>query len=126
MKSPKSFVALLSPALFLSDVCSAQADIYYDTTWAGPVRIAELDLNSSSANSSSGFNFVEATLVMPHLAIPQNPHQNVDGYTASFWIGLDGFLTSAESSGVRGLWQAGVIMSIWANGTTEYTGFYEW
>jgi hypothetical protein len=65
----------------------------------------------------------EATLVMPHLSIPKKPHKEVDEYTASFWIGLDGVLSSDI---VRGLWQAGVIMSVWPNGTTQYTGFHEW
>jgi hypothetical protein len=70
-----------------------------------------------------GFRLVEATLVMPHLALPENPRQQVDEYTASFWIGLDGLVSSNTA---RGLWQAGVIMSICDNGTTEYSVFYEW
>lgn len=103
-----------------------QEDIFYDETWAGPVRIAA---NKASVSPTSlGFTMVEATLVMPCLAVPQNPSQLVDQYTASFWIGLDGFLPSAETpaSPIRGLWQAGVFMSIWENGTTSYTGFHEW
>jgi hypothetical protein len=93
---------------------------FYDTTWAGPVQLAK-NLNTSS--NSSAFASVEATLVMPHLALPKQPRQLVNEYTASFWIGMDGFLSSETA---RGLWQAGVIMSIWDNGTTKYSGFYEW
>lgn len=80
----------------------------------------------------TGFNRVEATLVMPPLAIPKQPSQRVDQYTAANWIGLDGFVLSGEeepgvpATTVRGLWQAGVFMSIWENGTSDYTGFYEW
>lgn len=114
-------------------------DIFYDETWAGPVRLAvdEAPSNSTSvpspnATTGTGFNTVEATLVMPRLAIPKHPSQLVDRYTAAYWIGLDGFVMSGEgnevagSSTVRGLWQAGVLMSIWDNGTSDYTGFYEW
>jgi hypothetical protein len=107
-------------------VCTAQDPqypAYYDTTWAGPVLLAQ---NFNQSVNGSGFSLVEATLVMPRLAIPEKPHEQADEYTASYWIGLDGFLGSGSSGDVRGLWQAGVIMSIWANGTTEYTGFYEW
>lgn len=66
--------------------------------------------------------------MIPKLALPQNPREEVDEYTASAWIGLDGFLPSTSTSATvaRGLWQAGVIMSIWGNGTTQYSGFYEW
>lgn len=114
-------------------------DVFYDETWAGPVRLAVAETMSPSTNGSSsdattwiGFNTVEATLVMPRLAVPKHPSQRVDRYTAAFWIGLDGFVMSGEEeqgvvpSTVRGLWQAGVFMSIWDNGTSDYTGFYEW
>lgn len=114
-------------------------DIFYDETWAGPVRLAVADDTSTPTNSSSpnstawtGFDTVQATLVMPRLAIPKNPSKRVDRYTAANWIGLDGFVLSddedlaTQTSAVRGLWQAGVFMSIWENGTAEYTGFYEW
>ncbi|KAK9413009.1 hypothetical protein SUNI508_12204 [Seiridium unicorne] len=93
-------------------------DIFYDTTWAGPVRIAE-----RFNGTAGGYDRVKATLVMPQLYIPTKPHQESDEYTASYWIGLGGFLSSST---VSGLWQAGVIMSIWNNGSTEYKGFYEW
>lgn len=62
---------------------------------------------------------------MPRLSLPQNPRERVDQYTAFFWIGLDGFVPSTDGQ-VRGLWQAGVTMSLWDNGTTEYSGLYEW
>ncbi|KAH6668192.1 concanavalin A-like lectin/glucanase domain-containing protein [Halenospora varia] len=112
-------------ALPLGYICAAEGTPYapfYDTTWGGPVQIAE---NFNTSSNSSGFDSVEATLVMPRLALPQKPRQQVDEYTASYWIGLDGFLSSTVST-IRGLWQAGVIMSIFTNGTTEYSGFYEW
>ncbi|KAF5021014.1 hypothetical protein F66182_6945 [Fusarium sp. NRRL 66182] len=99
---------------------TSQYPLYYDTTWAGPVRFAD---NFNLSANSTGFTMVEATLVMPHLSIPTEPHTKVEQYTASFWIGLDGFLSSEV---IRGLWQAGVIMSVWPNGTTQYTGFHEW
>lgn len=114
-------------------------DIFYDETWAGPVRLAVTEMSSASANISSsnttteaGFDTVEGTLVMPRLAVPNNPSKRVDQYTAAYWIGLDGFVMSGDedegtgTSMVRGLWQAGVFMSIWENGTSDYTGFYEW
>lgn len=111
--------------LGFATACLSQ-EIFYDETWAGPVRLAP---NVASISPTSlGFTTVEATLVMPCLSIPENPSQLVDQYRASFWIGLDGFLPSTETpaSTVRGLWQAGVFMSIWENGTTSYTGFHEW
>lgn len=114
-------------------------DIFYDETWAGPVRLAATETTSASTNVSSsnstawtGFDTVEGILVMPRLAIPTHPSQRVDRYTAANWIGLDGFVLSGDedegtgTSTVRGLWQAGVFMSIWENRTSEYTGFYEW
>tara|TARA_R110002060_G_scaffold39416_10_gene50631 strand:+ start:344 stop:709 length:366 start_codon:yes stop_codon:yes gene_type:complete len=115
----------LVTALLLSSVHVASATPYspfYDTTWGGPVQISE-HFNASS--NYSGFNSVEATLVMPRLSLPQNPREVVDQYTAFFWIGLDGFVPST-GGGVRGLWQAGVTMSIWDNGTTGYSAFHEW
>ncbi|PBP20494.1 aspergillopepsin-2 [Diplocarpon rosae] len=95
---------------------------FYDETWGGPVQIAQ---HFQPSLNSSGFNLVEATLVMPRLRVPRCPRKEADQYTASYWIGLDGFLPSTDA-GVRGLWQAGVIMSLWENGTAQYTGFYEW
>ncbi|KAJ0121890.1 hypothetical protein J7T55_002399 [Diaporthe amygdali] len=124
--------------LYASHAAGAVDTIFYDETWAGPVRLAAGGTTPSSTNTSSsnstwaGFNRVEATLVMPRLAIPSHPSERVDQYTAAFWIGLDGFVLSgdeAQGTGtgtVRGLWQAGVFMSIWENGTSAYTGFYEW
>lgn len=111
-------------AMGLGGLCAAQDGIFYDETWAGPVQLAESDPSSNA--TSSGFNVAEATLVMPHLELPRNPPQQVDQYTAAYWVGLDGFLLTDSIPGVRGLWQAGVFMSIFVNGTTEYTGFYEW
>ncbi|KAH6646231.1 concanavalin A-like lectin/glucanase domain-containing protein [Truncatella angustata] len=93
-------------------------EIFYDTTWAGPIRIAE-----RFNGTAGGFDRVEATLVMPQLSIPEKPNKQSDEYTAAFWIGFGGFLSSST---VSGLWQAGIIMSIWNNGSTEYKGFYEW
>lgn len=122
--------APLAAALLLSHPCLAQWDeddnIFYDETWAGPVRLAANRATVSPA--SLGFTSVEATLVMPPLALPDKPSEVVDQYTAAWWVGLDGFLPSAETpaSTIRGLWQAGVFMSIWQNGTTSYTGFHEW
>ena len=112
-------------ALLLCSACAATKDarypMLYDSGWAGPVRYAD-KFNISS--NSTGFTMVEATLVMPHLSIPKKPHEKAEQYTAAYWIGLDGVLSSPTH--VRGLWQAGVIMSVWTNGTTEYTGFHEW
>ncbi|PVH80838.1 concanavalin A-like lectin/glucanase [Cadophora sp. DSE1049] len=115
----------LVTALSLIAVHTAGATPYlpfYDTTLGGPVQIS-VHFNASS--NYSGFNSVEATLVMPRLSLPLNPRERVDQYTAFFWIGLDGFVPSTDGM-VRGLWQAGVTMSIWDNGTTEYSGFHEW
>lgn len=105
-------------------------EIYYDTTWAGPVQLAST--TSPSTNATSGFNLAEATLIMPHLSLPKKPHEQVDKYTASYWVGLDGFVTtSSTSTAVRGLWQAGAIMSLSpatanTSQTTSYEAFYEW
>lgn len=114
-------------------------NIFYDETWAGPVRLAVAETTPASSSISSsnlttwtGFDTVEGTLVMPRLAIPRHPSKRVDRYTAAYWIGLDGFVMSGDEdegtapSTVRGLWQAGVFMSIWENGTSDYMGFYEW
>ncbi|EKD14840.1 aspergillopepsin-2 [Drepanopeziza brunnea f. sp. 'multigermtubi' MB_m1] len=112
-------------AVSLGSACTAQSTPYvpfYSSEWGGPVQLAE---NFNSSSNTSAFNLVEATLVMPHLSIPQNPRARVDRYTVASWIGLDGFPRS-DGGGPRGLWQAGVFMSIWENGTTEYSGFYEW
>lgn len=129
---------LISGILCASQPASTTEGIFYDETWAGPVRLAiggttGTSTNVSSSNSTwAGFNTVEATLVMPRLAVPSQPSKRVDQYTAAYWIGLDGFVLSGDeapgtgSDAVRGLWQAGVFMSIWENGTTAYTGFYEW
>lgn len=123
--------APLAAALLLGTACLAQEqddfdDIFYDETWAGPVRLAADHAAVSPARP--GFTSVEATLVMPPLRLPDRPSQFVDQYRAAFWVGLDGFLPSAETpdATVRGLWQAGVFMSIWANGTTSYTAWHEW
>ncbi|KAM5346241.1 hypothetical protein ACJ41O_009246 [Fusarium nematophilum] len=114
-------------ALLLSSTCAAsktpQYPFLYNEAWAGPARIAD-KFNTSS--NSTGFTMVEATLIMPHLSIPKKPREKVDQYTTSYWIGLDGVLPTGENEIVRGLWQAGVIMSVWTNGATEYAGFHEW
>ncbi|CZR58546.1 uncharacterized protein PAC_08438 [Phialocephala subalpina] len=118
-------ISKLVAALPLGYICVAEDTPYspfYDTTWAGPVQLVD---NFNTSSNSSGFALVEATLVMPRLALPQKPRQQVDEYTASYWIGLDGFVSSTLGT-ARGLWQAGVIMSIRGNGTIEYSGFYEW
>lgn len=111
-------------ALFLGSACAAKNDAnyppFYGTGWGGPVRFAD---NYNLSSNTTGFTMVEATLVMPHLSIPNKPHEKTTQYTAAYWIGLDGYFSSEI---IRGLWQAGVIMSVWPNGTTEYTGFHEW
>lgn len=113
MKLSALLCAIASSSLGLAE------DIYYDTTWAGPVRLAE-----RFNGTAGGFNRAEGTLVMPQLSIPANPHgEEVDQYTAAYWVGLGGFVSTSP---VSGLWQAGVVMSIFDNGSTQYTGFYEW
>lgn len=124
MKSNGVLRASLS-ALALPALCVAQDIMFYDTTWAGPVQLAN-STHSSNASGPSGFNLAEGTLIIPTLSLPSQPHEQVDQYTASFWIGLDGFLLSDSLPGVRGLWQAGIMASLFVNGTTSYTGFYEW
>lgn len=130
MRTSRALEASLSVLAIYGGLCAAQnnnsSNIFYDITWAGPVQVA---VSGPSANSTTaaGFDIAEATLVVPHLDIPQNPPQEVDEFTTVFWVGLDGFLTSDDVPGVRGLWQAGVIMSLFpGNGSTVYTGFYEW
>ncbi|KAJ3459955.1 hypothetical protein MRS44_016028 [Fusarium solani] len=102
----KAFAALLLSSASAATK-DAQYPMLYGEGWAGPVRYAD-KFNISS--NSTGFTMVEAILVMPHLSIPKNPREKVDQYTTSYWIGLDGVLSSPTH--VRGLWQAGVIMSI--------------
>lgn len=114
-------------------------DIFYDENWAGRVRRAVADNTSASINASSlksttcmGFNTVQATLVMPRLALPRHPSRRIYRYTAATWIGLDGSVMSddedlgTQTSTVCGLWQARVFMSIRENVTAAYTEFYEW
>lgn len=138
MKSLSIYWTLASSLCALVPASFAD-EIFYDETWAGPVRLALAETASTSPNNSSpnattwsGFNTVEATFVMPRLSIPKHPSKRVDRYTAASWIGLDGFVLSGDEGDgvpadtVRGLWQAGVFMTIWDNGTSEYTGFYEW
>lgn len=130
MKTNRALAASIS-ILVTSSLAVAQASngsILYDTTWAGPVQIANTAL---TPNSTSGFNLAEGTLIMPHLSIPQKPHEQVDHFSASYWVGLDGAVPSGDSGAVRGLWQAGVIMTLspaTANSseTSIYTAFYEW
>lgn len=126
--SPTSAMASLtirslaaSAVFLLASQAAAQQGLptLYGEAWGGPVAVLE---DSLAVTDPNNFDFVEATLVMPHLAIPKNPRNVSDQYTASYWIGMDGF----SSPGINGLWQAGVIMSIWGNGTTTYDGFYEW
>lgn len=115
-------------ALLFCSICAADSTSFtplYGEGWGGPVQVAEnLTLTS---NSSSGFDLVEATLVMPHLTLPKNPREQVEQYTAAFWLGMDGVVSDPVNPfAVRGLWQAGVIMSVWTNGSIEYNGFHEW
>lgn len=124
MKPHRAFSIPLS-ALALPTLCAAQASISYDTTWAGPVQLANSTLSSNDSISPAGFNIAEGTLIIPTLSLPAHPHEQVDQYAASFWVGLDGFLP-ASGAAVRGLWQAGLIATLSVNGTAAYTGFYEW
>ncbi|CAN8101482.1 unnamed protein product [Discula destructiva] len=113
-------------ALAVPSPAAAQASsnsIFYSETWAGPVQIANTAL---VPNATSGFDIAEATLIMPHLNLPATPQRAAELYTASYWIGLDGFLPG-DGAPVRGLWQAGVIMSVNASTSAPtYSGFYEW
>ncbi|KAF4963158.1 hypothetical protein FZEAL_10952 [Fusarium zealandicum] len=118
MKTQALAASLFGVAYAAND--GSQYPLSYGTAWAGPVRYAD---NFNLSGNSTGFTMAEATLVMPHLEIPKKPREEVNQYTASYWIGLDGVLSSDV---IRGLWQAGVIMSLWPNGTTQYTGFHEW
>ena len=60
---------------------------------------------------------------MPHMSLPTKPHELVDQYTFSYWIGLDGY----KSGPYSGLWQAGIVGHIFTNGSnTQYVPFWEW
>lgn len=101
--------------LLLSTAVAASSNpSFYSDTWAGPAQVQQ--------NASSPFSSIEATLVMPRMELPKEPHQVVNQYTFSYWIGLDGYKSPAGS----GLWQAGVIGHIFTNGTREYVPFWEW
>ncbi|KAG4436336.1 hypothetical protein IFR05_008189 [Cadophora sp. M221] len=121
-------VTTQTAALLFSSICAADSTSFtpfYGEAWGGPVQIAEnLTLTS---NSSSGFDLVEATLVIPHLALPKTPREQVEQYTSAFWLGMDGVVSDQVNPfAVRGLWQAGIIMSLWTNESVEYKGFHEW
>ncbi|KAF4465886.1 hypothetical protein FALBO_7252 [Fusarium albosuccineum] len=102
MKTKALLASLLGSACVAAK--GAEYPLSSGTAWAGPVRYAD-KFNISS--NSTGFTKAEATLIMPHLSIPKKPHEKVEQYTASYWIGLDGVLSSEL---IRGLWQAGVII----------------
>ncbi|TID21647.1 hypothetical protein E6O75_ATG05042 [Venturia nashicola] len=137
----KALLSTLALPIHIHAQQQIENPIYYDTTWAGPVQIANASISQSTTNPS-GFNFVEATLIMPRLSVPLKPHSKVDTYTASYWIGLDGFITASTSPSpspspslststtpttATGLWQAGIIMSLTpSTNTTTYTAFHEW
>lgn len=98
----------------LAAAAAASNPIFYSDTWAGPAQVRQ--------NGTLPFSSVEATLIVPHLQLPNHPEEIVDQYSGSFWIGIDGYKSPPHS----GLWQAGVMMHIWTNGTREYVPFWEW
>ncbi|KAI0470038.1 concanavalin A-like lectin/glucanase domain-containing protein [Xylariaceae sp. FL0804] len=112
MPSPISFAV----AALAAGSCAAEQNfpISYDETWAGPVQLQR--------NGTSAFSFVEATLIIPSLQLPVNPREQRASYSASVWVGLDGY----DSPYPSGLWQSGINMTILANGTTAYNAWYEW
>lgn len=93
-------------------VSSPSQPVLYDNTWSGPAQLQQ--------NGSASFSSVEALLIIPqHLELPTHPENVVDQYSASFWVGIDGWKS-------RGLWQAGVVMHLWEDGTREFVPFWEW
>lgn len=111
-------LSLLLSAL-VTKLVAAQVPIYNDTTWAGGV--IERQNNTNIAN----FTSASAILVIPSLNLPQKPPQIVDEYTVYFWVGLDGW-PDENGPAYRALWQTGVMGSIFPNGTTQWSAFYEW
>ncbi|KAL1861394.1 hypothetical protein Daus18300_008925 [Diaporthe australafricana] len=87
-------------------ILAAAAD-QYDENWAGAV------LTGKSVTAASGsFPVLKA-------AVPTEKETGEKEYTASAWIGLDGY-------NCDGLWQAGVDSIVESSGETSFYAWYEW
>ncbi|KAI9354847.1 peptidase A4 family-domain-containing protein [Zopfochytrium polystomum] len=133
-----SVAVLAAAAAAAAAAASATAPppIFNGSYWAGPTLVR------TSAAHAAPFTSVSATIVLPsQLRVPEHPASPVppppdDRYTVSAWVGLDGWTgddpvaavanVSSAAGTASGLWQAGVEMSVYANGTTEFVPWYEW
>ncbi|KAJ0104283.1 aspergillopepsin-2 heavy chain [Diaporthe amygdali] len=87
-------------------VLAAAADDYNEN-WAGAV------LTGKSVTAASGsFPVLKA-------AVPTSKEAGEKEYTASAWVGLDGY-------DCNGLWQAGVDSIVESSGETSFYAWYEW
>lgn len=87
-------------------ILAAAAD-QYDENWAGAVLTGE-----SVTAASGSFPVLKA-------AVPTEKETGEKEYTASAWIGLDGY-------NCDGLWQAGVDSIVESSGETSFYAWYEW
>ncbi|KAI3399466.1 hypothetical protein diail_6728 [Diaporthe ilicicola] len=87
-------------------VLAANAHVY-GRNWAGAV------LTGKQVTAASGsFPVVTA-------AVPTTKEAGETEYTASAWVGLDGYYCT-------GLWQAGVDSVVESSGATSFYAWYEW
>lgn len=79
----------------------------YNENWAGAVLTGE-----SVTAASGSFPVLKA-------AVPTQKEAGEKEYTASAWVGLDGY-------NCNGLWQAGVDSIVESSGETSFYAWYEW
>lgn len=79
----------------------------YNENWAGAVLTGE-----KVTAASGSFPVLKA-------AVPTKKETGEKEYTASAWVGLDGY-------NCNGLWQAGVDSIVEASGETSFYAWYEW
>lgn len=85
----------------------AAASDEYNENWAGAVLTGE-----SVTAASGSFPVLKA-------AVPTEKEAGEKEYTASAWVGLDGY-------NCNGLWQAGVDSIVESSGETSFYAWYEW
>lgn len=88
-------------------ILAAAASDEYNENWAGAVLTGE-----SVTAASGSFPVLKA-------AVPTEKEAGEKEYTASAWVGLDGY-------NCNGLWQAGVDSIVESSGETSFYAWYEW
>ncbi|KAG8156413.1 hypothetical protein KVR01_013754 [Diaporthe batatas] len=79
----------------------------YNVNWAGAL------LTGKNVTAASG------SFPVPKAAVPTEKEAGLKEYTASAWVGLDGY-------NCKGLWQAGVDSIVESSGETSFYAWYEW